>query len=277
MPSKGTYNRGSLTDAVKGMFISGTEFRTPEGRLKDVYRPLAFRRGKMVDGVNVGGYFDKRSMQLSDNFSGSGKRHFKYTDKSGKLLRTGWWTKSRFGATLGGGKGFIELKDMGEVALQLDIASHYVDIAMDDWKNAIVQRAMKVFQESFEAKKFNSAKGGKRWPRLRPATVKKRKKMGLWPGQGGMLEATGSLRKSLEIEKTGAGYAITTKPVNYLDGRTRVYAGVHNDPKFFGAGHYPNGTPYAQRKFMGHSTQIDEFILKYQSRYLFDNVFRRRM
>lgn len=270
MPSKRTYSRGSLTDAVKGMFIPGTEFRTPEGRLKDVYRPLAFRRGKMVDGVNVGGYFDKRKMRLSDNFSGAGKRYLRV----GGTRQT--FTKSSFGASLSS-KNAIRLKDMGEVALQLDIASHFVDIAMDHWKNAIVQRGMKVFQESFEAKKFNSAKGGKRWPRLRPATVKKRKKMGLWPGQGGMLDATGSLRKSLEIEKTGAGYAITTKPVNYLDGRTRVYAGVHNDPRFFGASHYPNGTPYAQRKFMGHSTQIDEFILKYQSRYLFDNVFRRRM
>ena len=270
MARKKTYSRGSLTEAVKGLFISGTEFRTPEGRLHEAYRPLAFSRGQKVDGGRVGGYFDKRNMRLPKGFSGSGKRYLKV---GGSKVP---YTKSSFGATLPS-KSVIELKDLGEVALQLGIASHFVDIAMDQWMNVVVQRAMKVFQESFEMKKFNSDSGGKRWPRLRPSTIKMRKKKGLWPGQGGMLEATGSLRDSLEIEKVATGYSITTKPVSYIDGRTRVYAGIHNDPRFFGATHYSTGTPYAQRKFMGHSTKIDEFILKYQSRYLFDNVFRRRM
>ena len=40
--SRAGYNRGSLTDVVKGMFKPGTEFRTGEGRLKSEFSPLSY-------------------------------------------------------------------------------------------------------------------------------------------------------------------------------------------------------------------------------------------
>lgn len=262
------YNRGSLTDAVKGMFVAGTDFRTENNSLKPVFAPLGYQRGKMVKGQNVGGYYDVRRMRLKDDFNGSGKRVVRARNGGTYIA-----TKGSFGASFGQSK-VVELKSLKEVALQLNAAAYYVDVAMDQWKNVLTQRALQIFRESFSLKHFNSNNGGRRWAGLMQSTIAKRKRMGLWPGAGRILEATGALKDSLIQQKTTNGYMITEKPVTDTYGRTRVYAGIHNDPRFFGANKYPNGTSYQKRKFMGHSAKIDEFIQTYQSRYLFDNVFR---
>ena len=265
--SRAGYNRGSLTDVVKGMFKPGTEFRTGEGRLKSEFSPLSYGNK---------GYADIRKMRLTDDFQGTGKKNIR--DYYGNRYRV---TSKSFAASfdqrnvvvLGNGKDGLKI-----VALQLNAAAYYVDVAMDQWKSVLTQRALEVFRESCSKKHFNSNTNGRRWQGLMKSTIDKRRRAGLWPGAGRILEATGALKESLVQMKSKFGYMVTEKPVNdrYGKGKTRkrIYAGVHNDPKFFGATTYSNGTPYVKRKFMGHSALIDEFMLTYQSRYLFDNVFR---
>lgn len=266
-------SRGSLTGAVRGLFQVGTQFRNAGNSLMHTWAPLAYDKT----------FQDARYVKLDKDFPGSGKRHI--------VGKSGFYTSQTFKASYGTNGKIIELGNGRDglkiIALQLGIAAHYVYVAMEQWKTVLAQRALQIFKESFESKSFNSAIGGRKWHGLMKSTIAKRKRDGTWPGQGGILTATGKLKDSLYIQPIETGknnkiQRITEEAVEDIWGgkrkpvqkRKRNYAGIHNNPKFFGATTYPNGTPYRQRKFMGQSTKIDSFIKMYESRYLFDSVFR---
>lgn len=268
-----TFIRGSLTESVKGLFQPGTIFRNSGNSLMHRWAPLAYDKT----------FKDTRYVRLVEGFSGSGKRHI--------VGKSGWYSSQTFKASYGANGKVIVLGNGRDglkiVALQLGIAAHYVYVAMEQWKVVLAQRALQIFKESFDSKSFNSAIGGRKWHGLMKSTIAKRKRDGTWPGQGGILTATGKLRDSLyiqpiEVGKNNKTQRITGEAVEDTWGgkrkpvqkRKRNYAGIHNNPQFFKATTYPNGTPYRQRKFMGQSTKIDSFIQMYESRYLFDSVFR---
>lgn len=139
-------------------------------------------------------------------------------------------------------------------------------------------RAQKVFQTSFEKKRFWS-EGSNPWTGNSRFTVKKRKFKGTWPGRGGLMMETGDLYDSIQVKKKGKkGETVFTDPKAFRHhkdnhGRTRrfCYAGLHNS----GYGTYGSwGGKTIQRQFMGHSTYIADFIRTTVDRYMFYNVFK---
>lgn len=293
--SRGGKNRGSLTSAQQNLFVAGTNFRGEGGRLAGAFRGMALRQGKVVlnrktdrtywgervrdsqgrikgfnkskrnpkgFSKNTPVFRDTRNIKLPSWYSGPGKHNVK-----GK----GYYTKNSW--RVGGLKEVYStrLKSLKEVALQLAIASHLSVVQMEHWKHVLALRALKIFQESFELKRFNSD-GEPRWRPNTRNTYLKRVHKGTWPGAGRLMMESGALQKSLHVVKRGIDdYAVTTGPA----ANGRIYAGVHNNPKsgmtygrIFGA------QPVTQRQFMGHSTKIEEFMATYEKKYLFDMVFR---
>lgn len=247
--------RGSLTSKQIGLFPSGLKFSVgASNSLSSAFKGMAIRKN--------GSFLDARNIALPSWYKGTGVWHSK--------KRGGTYTKSSWKVGSIGG-GVIKLKDLKEVALQLAIAAHMQSVQMEHWKYVLAQRALKVFQDSFELKRFNSA-GEPKWRPNTRNTYLKRVHKGTWPGAGRLMEESGDLKKSLQVTKRGlSDYAVTTGPGH----NGRMYAGVHNNPKpgmtygrIFGA------QPVTRRQFMGNSTKIDDFIAVYQSRYLFDMVFR---
>lgn len=166
---------------------------------------------------------------------------------------------------------------------QLIIAAHQSEIAKEQWKTILIKRAETVFKESFTLKRFNS-KGSEAWPKNTQWTIKKRRRTehwekhkrwgsyyrtagGTWPGAGGLMQETGRLSKQFKIIRKPFSLALATDT---------PYAGIHNAPEGSGYtyGRICGAQPVKRRQFMGHSTLIDDFIEKYERRYLFDDVFR---
>lgn len=157
----------------------------------------------------------------------------------------------------------VFVKDpLSTIAMQLKIAAYNLQKSIDYWKNALAYRALNIFQSSFDMGRFNSD-GSKPWKKNAKSTIAKRIYRNTWPGAGGLMLETGYLRDTLKV-KDGAGL----KPA--VVSSTARYAGIHNNPDGLV---YANGTPVTQRQFIGHSSNINLFILQYQTQYLFDSVF----
>lgn len=269
--------RGRLSSAQQGLFAKGTNFfgfdvkgrdyKNYTGHVRAPFREMMIGR-PMESGPHAkrswstSRFAGARYMELPSNYQGVGK----HTTKNGLRTKQTW-------TTFGGGE-VVKLKDIKRLVLQLNIAAHQLPIAAEHWRFVLAQRALKIFQESFEMKKFNS-KGASRWQANTKWTVKKRKWKGTWPGANKLMQETNALHDSLE-------YIPTVAPFTSGVRANASYAGYHNDPRSgetygngFG-GRFSPPKPVTRRQFMGHSTLIDDFIMAYESAYLFDTVFRKQ-
>lgn len=258
--------RGQLTTKQKSLFHSKAKLFTESGRVSSPYREMTIGN-KISSGVHAkktlstNWFTDRRQMEMPLNYKGTGTIKRLETRKT----RDNW-------EAFPSGSGFVKLNSK-EFPIHLIMVSHQIGIAMEHWRLAIANRALAVFQESFKLKKFNSA-DGKKWKKNTRWTWRKRLRKGTWPGAGRLMQETNKLYKSLHV--------VNGEPFVGVKASCR-YAGIHNNPRpgetygnGFGGKYFPP-KPVTRRQFMGHSTKIDEFILMYESRYLFDSVFRRRV
>lgn len=261
--------RGRLTSQQKSLFIAKTPFHkydiygNTDGRVASPFREMVIgqrfepgRHAKKSFGTTW--YTDKRALELPSNYSGSGGKW-----KKGKFVTRENWEAFQ-------NTGEIIQIDKRQFYRHLVTVAHQLPIATEHWKLVLAHRALAVFQESFKLKRFNSS-GTSRWKVNTEWTRKKRKWKGTWPGAGKLMQETNALFNSLHISKS---------PFVGVVAEAR-YAGVHNCPEpgmtygnGFG-GRYSPPKPVTQRQFMGHSTQMDDFIATYERRYLFDTIFRR--
>lgn len=266
---RGGVNRNPLTEAQKSLFVAGTKFsgvvQSWNSYLQKIEPHATGRVAKEFRGMSLGnkGYADRRSLALPSWYEGP-NRH-KVKGRSSYYTKKSWETKFfAKGET-------VELRNLQEIALQLSIASHMSEVQMAHWKFVLAERARKIFQDSFVLKRFNSD-GAVKWRYNTRSTYTKRRKKGTWPGAGGLMMETGALQKSIKVKKIHSNdYVVTTTPA----ANGRIYAGVHNNPTAgMTYGHIFGAQPVTQRQFMGHSTKIFEFMEAYESKYLFDMVFR---
>lgn len=279
MPKLGKYVVGRLSSSQKALFPSKTNFWEENGRVKAPYRSMLIGR-KITPGQHSNipykskfytqpkWFDDRRMIQMPSSFSG------KYAGK-GTNGRSGVWTRRSWAATKGGSANVIQLKNFDEMYLQMAMAAHLLRIETEHWRFVLAQHALAVFQKSFEIKRFNSA-GAPKWRVNTRWTLRKRKWKKTWPGAGKLMQETNALYKSMTVETKNGMTAVVTKPIGGV-----CYAGVHNNPEpgmtygdGFG-GKYSPPKPVTQRQFMGHSTEIDSFIVQYEKSYMFDAVFRK--
>lgn len=269
--------RATLNEGQKGLFSKGTYFYGHVDRngnynysnhLLPHYKEMTIGQ-RLESGPHakrkwsVESFTDARYMKLPSDYKGSGK----HATKKGLMTKKTWQT---FGLT---SDGVYKLKNLKEMVLQLTIATHQVSIASEHYRIVLAQRALKIFQDSFTLKRFNSA-GSTRWEALTKWTRNKRKRMGYWPNTNKTLQETNYLYNSLECLPT----------INAFTSGVRAnakYAGFHNDPRpgeTYGngwGGKFSPLKPVTRRQFMGHSTLLDDFIHVYEKAYLFDTVFRK--
>lgn len=136
----------------------------------------------------------------------------------------------------------------------------------------MAKEAAEVFQRSFVDNKFRDY-GSKLWKPLAPYTVKQRRKHGTNPNN--ILYDTGTMKRSIHaIDGKGI---VRTDPTMYGTARRHkgvCYAGIHNDPDFFGAKNVAaNNHQVAQRQFMGHSSYMRNEGWALARLYLFDELF----
>lgn len=270
--------RSTLTESQRNLFSEGTNFygfdskygryKNYTGRIASPFRELTIGRSmssgpKAKNPWSISQFPDARNMELPKDYSGSGK----HSTKNGLKTKNSW---SAFGF---GKSETIKLKNFKELALQMAIAAHQVSIAAEHYRFVLAQRALKIFQESFELKRFNSARTV-RWKLNTEWTRKKRKRKGTWPGAGKLMQETNELYKSLEY----------IPRINAFTSGVRAnapYAGIHNDPRpgeTYGNGFggiFSPAKAVTRRQFMGHSSLLDDFINAYERAYLFDTVFRK--
>lgn len=265
--SRATTVRGTLTSRQKSLFVSGTDFyANGTGRVAAPYREMMIGE-KMTSGrraivQQTITFRDMRRMELPEDYSGTGamnKGHYS------KVTRGNWETT---------GSSVIVLKP-NELYRHLMVVAHQIPIASEHWRMVLAQRALAVFRESFKMKKYNSW-GGAKWQKISKWTRDKRKRKGTWPGAGRLMQETNALYKSLEVYNKGFTSGVLAKA---------PYAGIHNfgedengKPYTYGNGFgkiYSPAKQVVQRQFMGHSTKIDDFIMEFEKRYLFDTIFRR--
>lgn len=268
MPS-GRSKNVSLTEAQKSLFVAGTQFVTPEnGRTRKAFLGMTIGTKRNAAGKVIGTFRDPRAVAVPNWYKGTRIRDIK--GKSGAFIERR--TRDPWKATTFKAQSQIRLKDLKEMALQLAIASHLCVVNMEHWKYVLVLRAQKIFQESFELKRFNSD-GTAKWRANTRNTYLKRVRKYTWPGAGKLMQEYGDLQKSIIVKEKGANGnpVVTTAPIH----GGKIFAGVHNNPSpGMTYGNIFGRKPVTQRQFMGHSTKIDEFMLRYQQRYLFDMVFR---
>lgn len=258
--------RGTLSQAQQGLFSKGTNFFGNSNRVTAPFREMMIGQ-EMKSGPNakrrwsVPHFADSRNMELPRGYTGVGK----HSTKKGLQTKKSW--------SVFGGNEIIQLKDLRELYLQMTIAAHQMTIAVQHYRFVLTQRAYKIFQDSFELKKFNSA-GEVRWTANTKWTVKKRKKRKTWPGANRLMQEYNNLYKSMKYVAS----------VNSFTSGVKVdasYAGFHNDPRpgeTYGNGFGGIFSPpkrVTRRQFLGHSTLIDDFVAAYEQVYLFDTVFRK--
>lgn len=178
---------------------------------------------------------------------------------------------------------------MDEFVNHIRLLPGMADKAFVKYVVALSKRALVIFDHSFKEHRFYSA-NGKPWKPITDTTWKLRqyhaKKYGkkLSPREH-KLEEFGYLRGSIEIDKStlssGGGLyrrKVWTNPEKFRSPVHNgfVYAGVHNDPNRSDTYGTRFGRKRAiKRQFMGHSTYMDDFMTRYASRYLFDEIFNR--
>lgn len=274
---KGGYSspRGTLSAAQQGLFSKGTNFfrynlrgSNIPGQVRAPFKEMMIGRS-MHSGPNskrswsTSSFSGARQMELPSNYEGVGKHNTKY----GLKTKQSW-------AAFGSGE-VIKLPNFKRLVLQMTIAAHQIPIAAEHWRFVLAQRALKIFQDSFTMKKFNS-KGASRWQANTSWTVKKRKWKKTWPKVNKLMQETNALYNSLE-------YVPTIAPFTSGVRANASYSGFHNDPRpgeTYGNGFggiYSPPKPVVRRQFMGHSTLIDDFIMAYEQAYLFDTVFRKQV
>lgn len=258
--------RGTLSQAQQGLFSKGTNFFGNSSRVSAPYKEMMIGQ-EMKSGPSakrkwrVASFADSRNMELPRDYKGVGK----HRTKNGIMTKKAW---SAFGNSE-----IIHLKDLKQMVLQMTIAAHQMAIAAQHYRFVLAQRALKIFQDSFELKKFNSA-GEARWVANSTWTVRKRKRKRTWPGANKLLQEYNKLYQSVQY----------VPAINAFTSGVRAnasYAGFHNDPR--PGENYGNGwggrfsppKPVIRRQFMGHSTLLEDFINTYEKAYLFDTVFRR--
>lgn len=264
--------RGRLSKAQQNLFaaktnffgfdVKGRSYKNYTGHVRAPFREMMIGR-PMESGSHAkrswstSSFSGARYMELPSNYEGVGK----HSTKNGLRTKQTW-------ATFGGNE-IVHLKDLKRLVLQMTIAAHQLPIAAEHWRFVLAQRALKIFQDSFTMKKFNS-KGASRWLANTKATRDKRKRKGTWPGANKLMQETNALYNSLEYISNVSAFTSGVRA-------NASYAGFHNDPRpgetygrIFGA------KPVTRRQFMGHSTLIDDFIMSYEQAYLFDTVFRKQ-
>jgi len=136
----------------------------------------------------------------------------------------------------------------------------------------LAKEAVEVFKRSFLENKFRNY-GSQPWKKLSPYTIKQRRKFGTNPNH--ILRDTGTMMKSIQIVD-GKGL-VRTNPNAYGTSRRNqgvCYAGIHNDPQFFGATNIAARNHHVpQRQFMGHSSYLREEGWVLSELYLFDELF----
>lgn len=269
--------RATLNAGQKRLFSKGTLFYGHIDRLGNYnysnhlvshYREMTIGQ-KMSSGAHakrswsIGSFSDARYMELPNNYTGTGK----HATKKGLMTKKTWKV---FGL---GGNEVYQLKDLKEMVLQMTIAAHQLSIASEHYRIVLAQRALKIFQDSFTLKRFNSI-GATRWEVLTKWTRDKRKRKGYWPNTNKALQETNYLYNSLECLPTIKAFTSGVRA-------NAKYAGFHNDPRpgeTYGngwGGKYSPPKPVTRRQFMGHSTLFDDFVHTYEKAYLFDTVFRK--
>jgi len=167
---------------------------------------------------------------------------------------------------------------VGSVPFELAIA-HLNEIARVRLRPAALQfevklakEAVDVFQRSFVEHKFRDY-GSQRWQPLAPYTVKRRRKFGTNPNN--ILVDTGTLKRS--IHQVGESGRVITDPKMFGTARRHkgvCYAGVHNDPAYFGAYNYASRThQVVRRQFMGHSSYLKEKGWELSRLLFFEEMF----
>ena len=248
--------RAKLSESQKGLFSQSTNFYGGNLQLKSQYQAMSI--GRTIKGTTFG---HGKYMELPSTYTGRGRWHVKGEIK----------TKQKWFAPYGKSE-VIQLRDLQEMILQMTISAHQLAISAEHYRFVLAQRALGIFQGSFEQKRFNSHGYGK-WPAITKWTLDKRKRRGTWLGAGGLMQETNALYKSIKYESNMGAFTSGVKAYS-------KYAGVHNNPDSdttygngFG-GRYKTKKYVKERKFMGHSTLMDDFIHEYEKRYLFDTVFR---
>lgn len=141
------------------------------------------------------------------------------------------------------------LRDIATIRMKINSLKFEVDMA---------KMAEKVFKESFDQRKMRT-QPTKPWKPLAPYTAKQRARYGTSPSR--ILVDTGTLRRSITAVP-GKGKVITDPKV--FSGARRhkgvCYAGIHNDPKDFGATNVmARNHVVPQRQFMGHSSVLRDY------------------
>lgn len=272
MPREFTDPNGYLSDSQKALFSKNTLFNgtrqkngtvTYSRHIVSPFREMMIGK-KMQSKTNgewsIKRFHDVRYMELPNDYTGPSR----HKTKNGVKTKNTWRTRGRGAVTT--------LKDIREMVLQMTVSAHQMSIAFEHWRIVLAKRALKIFQDSFEMKKFNSA-GEVRWKANTSWTVKKRKRRKTWPGANKLMQEYNNLYKSLKdiptVKRFTSGVKATSK-----------YAGYHNDPRpgdTYGDGFGGKFSPpksIVRRQFMGHSTLIDEFINQYEKNYLYYTIFR---
>lgn len=267
--------RARLSESQRGLFSSATSFYGNNNFLKPQYQAMSI--GKNIKGTT---FVHGKYMELPHTYTGRGRWHTHGTLK----------TKQKWFASYSSSE-VIQLRDLQEMVLQMTISAHQLAISAEHYRFVLAQRALKIFQGSFELKRFNSHGYGK-WPAISDWTKKKRmygglwptsgkhamkrrakKRKSTWPGAGGLMQETNALYNSMKYIPNMGAFTSGVKALS-------KYAGVHNNPDSDTT--YGNGWGHIfappkkakQRQFMGHSTLMNDFINEYEKRYLFDAVFR---
>lgn len=266
---KKTYDelRGSLSKKQKGLFSKENSFLRGAAPFREMMIGQSMSSGPNAkQHRSVKFYHDIRFMELPSTYNEGGQ----HRTKNGMMTKRTWRV---FNADKKGGIAFTQLKDLREMILQMKIAAHQMPIAFEHWRFVVAKRALKVFQDSFELKRFNSSPGYT-WKAISSWTREKRKRNKTWPGANRLMQETNHLYKSLQCYQNIAPFTSGVRA-------NANYSGYHNSPR--DGDTYGNGfgrtfvppKPIIQRKFMGHSSLITDFINKYQSNYLFETIFRK--
>lgn len=262
--------RAHFGTAQQKLFPAGTKFFDSSGRVQRQFVGMSLYEKSRTLKTESGKpmlFRDKRPMELSNSMKGEkGTVFSRKTGTVTTVARSKWET---FGTKNGTPTKPMTLKQM---VMQLSIAAHQLPISVANWRNIVALRSLAIFQGSFTMKAFNSA-NKRRWKKNTKWTIAKRIRKRTWLGDGGLMQETGALRRSLKLENRGAFVTSITSDC--------PYGGYHNSPDSSDTygdgfnGKFSPPKPITKRQFMGHSTLIMEFIEKYQDKYLLDMVFRR--
>ena len=238
--------------------------------------------GKSHNFINESGHMYERYRPLGMQVGKEYTTFRSYKDDAGRVRKLGRWKT---------GLGNIG----GEMTMQ-QLFNHFRVVSYNVEKNALnfsivlSERALRIFQQSFSMKKFNS-RGGQKWPELSSHTINVRRRRGTWPGAGRALMELGELYNSLKLETIKTGGRIYTDPksfraTSFASGKKKngsaakksykrravCSAAVHNEGSEGGYTFWGN-RPAVRRQFIGHSTYLFDFANSIVKRYMFDDVF----